>query len=168
MLLQHFYTGLDNESAQHLNITSGGSFAHLTPAEGREILDKTLDRTSFIYVPEPTSAKPEVRHEEVPLIESEQLESQSIDSTPEPSPELKSETPEEEDPHPLEFLQNFEEDLFKDYGNISNYSYQRRPQVPITPLDTSEKEYLHETLKGMTIMMSDEWLKEGELSSKPI
>jgi len=156
MLLQHFYTGLDNESAQHLNITSGGSFAHLTPAEGREILDKTLDRTSFIYVPEPTSAKPEVRHEEVPLIESEQLESQSIDSTPEPSPKLKPETPEEEDRHPLEFLQNFEEDLFEDYGNTSKYSYQRRPQVPVPPLDPSEMEYLRETIKGLTIKMSDE------------
>ena len=112
LLLQYFYTGLDKESAYHLNITSGGSFAHLTPTEGRGILDKNLDRTSFACVPEPPSAEPEVHHEEVLVIESEQLESQSIDSTPEPSPELKSETPEEEDPHPLEFLQNFEEDLF--------------------------------------------------------
>ena len=122
MLLQHFYTGLDKESAHHLNITSGGLFAHLNPTEGREILDKILDRT-FVCVPEPTSAELEVRHEEVPAIESEQLESQSVDSTPRPSPKLKSETPEEEDPHPLEFLQNFEEDLFEDYGNTSNYSY---------------------------------------------
>jgi len=91
MLLQHFYTGLDKESAHHLNITSGGSFAHLTPTEGREILDKILDRTSFVCVPEPSSIEPEVRHEEVPAIESEQLESQSVDSTPEPSPELKHE-----------------------------------------------------------------------------
>ena len=112
MLLQHFYTGLDKESAHHLNITSGGSFAHLTPTKGRGILDKNLDITSFACVPEPPSAEPEVHHEEVLVIESEQLESQSIDSTPEPSPELKSKTPEEEDPHPLEFLQNFEEDLF--------------------------------------------------------
>ena len=125
MLLQHFYTGLDKESAYHLNITSGGSFVHLTPAEGREILDKILDRMSYILVPEPPSAEPEVRHEEVPVIESEQLERQSIDSTPEPSAELKPETPEEEDSHPLEFLQNFEQDFFEDYGNISNYSYQR-------------------------------------------
>ena len=72
---------------------------------------------------EPSSVEPEVRQEEVPAIESEQLESQFVDSTPRPSPELKSETPEEEDPHPLEFLQNFEEDLFEHYGNTSNYSY---------------------------------------------
>jgi len=91
ILLQHFYTRLDKESAHHLNITSGGSFAHLTPTEGREILDKILDITSFVCVPEPSSIELEVRHEEVPAIESEQLESQSVDSTPEPSPELKHE-----------------------------------------------------------------------------
>jgi hypothetical protein len=108
LLLQHFYMGLDEESAHHLNITSGGSFAHLTPTKGREILDKILDRTSFVCVPEPPSAEPEVRHEDVPVIESEQLQCPSIDSTSEPSPELKSETPEEEDPHPLEFLPKFQ------------------------------------------------------------
>ena len=117
---------------------------------------------------EPSSVEPQVCHEEVPAIESGQLESQYVDSTLEPSPELKFETPEKEDPQPQEFLQNFEEDRFEDYGNTSNYSYQRRPQVPVTPLDPSEKEYLCETIKGLTIMMSDEWLKEGELSSKPI
>ena len=89
MLLQHFYTGLDKESAHHLNITSGGSFAHLTPTEGRGILDKNLDRTSFACVPEPPSAEPEVHQEEAPVIKSEPLESQSVDSTSEPSPKLK-------------------------------------------------------------------------------
>ena len=89
----------------------------------REILDKILDRTSFVCVSGASSVEPKVHHEEVPAIEFEQLESQSIDSTPEPSPELKSKTPEEENPHPLEFLQNFEEDLFEHYGNTSNYSY---------------------------------------------
>ena len=88
---QHFYMRLDKESAHHLNITSGGSFAHLTPTEGREILDKILDRTSFVCEHKPPSAEPEACHEEVPAIESEQLESQSVDSTPEPSPELKHE-----------------------------------------------------------------------------
>ena len=35
-------------------------------------------------------------------------------------------------------------------------------------MDPSEEEYLRETIKGLTIMMSDKWLKEGELSLKPI
>ena len=39
ILLQHFYAGLDKESAHHLDLTFGGSFAHLTPSEGREVLN---------------------------------------------------------------------------------------------------------------------------------
>ena len=43
VLLQHFYIKLDTESAFYLDVTSGGSFAHKTPSEGRKILDcKTL------------------------------------------------------------------------------------------------------------------------------
>ena len=59
------------------------------------------------------------------MIESEPLKSQSVDSTSEPSPKLKPETPEEEDPLPLEFFQSFEDDLFEDFENISNYLYQK-------------------------------------------
>ena len=76
---------------------------------------------------EPFSVELKVHQEEVPTIESEQLESQSVDSTPEPSPELKPEIPEKEDPQPLKFLHNFEEDLFENFRNASNYSYHRRP-----------------------------------------
>jgi len=35
-------------------------------------------------------------------------------------------------------------------------------------LNPSKKEYLLDTIKGLTIMMINEWLKEGELSLKPI
>ena len=45
LLLQHFYAGLDKEFAQHLGLTSGGSFAHLTTTEGREVRNKILDKT---------------------------------------------------------------------------------------------------------------------------
>ena len=54
-----------------------------------------MDKTSFICVPELPLAKSEVRQEEVSMVEFELTESQSIDLTPEPSPELKHETPEE-------------------------------------------------------------------------
>ena len=103
-MLQHFYASLDKESAHHLDLTSGGSFAYLTPTEGREVLNRILDRTSFVCAHEPTPSEPEVCHEEALVVESEPLGSQPVDSTSEPSPELKSETPEEEDPLPLEFL----------------------------------------------------------------
>ena len=125
LLLQHFYAGLDKESAHHLDLTSGGSFAHLTPFEGREVLNKILDRTSFIYIHEPVPTEPEMRHEEPSEIESEPLESQSVVSIPKTSPELKPETPEEEDPLPLEFLRSIEPDLFEDFGNTLRYFCQR-------------------------------------------
>ena len=72
-------------------ITSGGSFAHLTPAESREVLDKILDRTSFVCIHEPVPTDPEMR-------QAEPSEIESVDSIYETAPEHKSETSEEEDP----------------------------------------------------------------------
>ena len=119
LLLQHFYAGLDKESALHLDLTSGGSFAHLTPSEGREVLNRILDITSFICIHEPIPTEPEMCQEETSEIESVYLDSQSVDSIPEPSPELKPETLEEEDSLPPEFLRSIEYDLFEDFGNTS-------------------------------------------------
>ena len=68
-------------------------------------------------------------------------------SISEPSPELKPETPEEEDPLPPEFLQSIECDFFEDFGNTSTYFYQKRPSVPVTPMDPSEENYLRETIQ---------------------
>ena len=118
-MLQHFYAGLDKESPHHLDLTSGRSFAHLTPSEGREVLNGILDRTSFVCIHEPIPTEPEMRQEETSEIESKSLESQSIDLTPEPSPELKLETP--------------EDDLFENFGNTSNYFYHKRPPALVTP-----------------------------------
>jgi hypothetical protein len=66
-----------------------------------------------------------MRQEETSEIELEPIESQSIDSTPNPSPELKPETLEEEDPLPSKFLQSIEYDLYEDFGNTSRYFYQK-------------------------------------------
>jgi hypothetical protein len=60
-----------------------------------------------------------MHHEEPLEIESGPLESQSVDSTYETSPELKSETSKEEDPLPPEFLQSIVSNLFEDFGNTS-------------------------------------------------
>ena len=125
LLLQHFYTRHDKESAHHLDLTSGGSFAHLTPIEGKEVLNKIMDRTSFVCVHEPPLVESEMCQEEIPVIEYEPTERQSIDLTPEPFQQIKPETPEEEDPQPLEFLQDFEDDLSEDFGNTSNFFYQK-------------------------------------------
>ena len=71
LLLQHFYADLEKESAHHLDLTSVGCFAHLTPTEGREVLNTILDRTSFICIHEPTPAEPEMHEEEASEIESD-------------------------------------------------------------------------------------------------
>jgi len=100
LLLQYFYVGLDKESAHQLDLTSGASFAHLTPAESREVLDKILERTSFVCIHEPVPTELEMRQAEPSEIESESPESQSVDSIYETAPEHKYETSEEEDPLP--------------------------------------------------------------------
>jgi hypothetical protein len=47
ILLQHFRMGLDVESAKFLDISSGGSFTHLTPSDGKVILRKILENTPY-------------------------------------------------------------------------------------------------------------------------
>ena len=63
-------------------------------------------------------------------------------SISEPSPELKPETPGEEDSLPPEFLRSIEYNLFKDFGNTSRYFYEKRPSVPVILMDPSEENYL--------------------------
>jgi len=142
LLLQHFYAILDKVSAHHLDLTSGGSFAHLTPSEGREVLNKILDRTSFICIHEPVPTEPEMRHEEPSEIESKPSKSQLVDSIYETAPELKSETSEEEDSLPPEFLRSIKPGVFEDFGNTSKYFCQKRLPSPVTPIDPLEEDYL--------------------------
>jgi hypothetical protein len=80
-----------------------------------------------------------------------------------PSPEPK--TPEEE-VQPLEFPL-FEDELFEDFENTSNCSCQKKP-VPITALDPLDKDFLRESIKELTAIMSSEWVEEVELSSEEI
>ena len=92
VLLQHFQYGLDKESVENLDISAGGSFAHKTTVEGRELLDLILENDSFGQ----SEAVPEVEiiHEEPLHVESEP------DSTAESS--SQSQEPEEEEIHPPE------------------------------------------------------------------
>jgi predicted subunit of tRNA(5-methylaminomethyl-2-thiouridylate) methyltransferase len=48
----------------YIDITAGGSFAHKTIAEGREILDKIMENTCFVCESETPHAKLEEQHEE--------------------------------------------------------------------------------------------------------
>ena len=68
----------------------------------------------------------------------------------------------------------FEDELFNEYGNISNYHTMRRPQKSRKsssneePLDPSEEVFLKKTTKELVSIISNEWLEESELSSDVI
>jgi hypothetical protein len=155
LLLQHLYTGLNKEDAHYLDVTTGGSFSHKTLAEGKEILDKIMERTSFICKCEPPRVESEVHHEEALVAENESTDIQPLDSTPKSSPDPEPETPKEEDPLPLEFLHSFKEDLFEDFGNTSNYLCQKRSPILITLFEPYEKKFFRETIKELTTLLSD-------------
>jgi hypothetical protein len=124
-LLQHLYTGLSKENAHYLIVTTGGLFTQKALAKGREIVNKIMENTSFVCKCEPPRVESKVYHEKILAAESESIDTQSLDLTPKFSPDPEPETPKEEEPLPLEFLHSFKEDLFEDFGNISNYLCQK-------------------------------------------
>ena len=70
VFLQHFYIGLDTESAFYLDVTSGGSFTHKTPSKGRKILDRITENTSFGSNSEPSNEECMSSHEDILAAES--------------------------------------------------------------------------------------------------
>ena len=48
VLLEHFNSGLNMDSASYLDMTAGGSFTHKTLAEGMGILEIISKNTSFV------------------------------------------------------------------------------------------------------------------------
>ena len=64
----------------------------------------------------------------------------------------------------------FEDELFDEYGNTSNYHTMRRPHKPRKSssneeiVDPSEEAFLKKTTKELVSIISDEWLEESELS----
>ena len=79
---------------------------------------------------------------------------------PNPEPPKKEETP------ILDFMLEFEDELFDEYGNTSNYHNMRRPQKPRKsssneePLDPSGESFLEKTTKELVSIISNEWLEE--------
>ena len=68
----------------------------------------------------------------------------------------------------------FEDELFAEYRNTSNYHTMRKPQKPrkSSPheeiFDPSEEAFLKKTTKELVSIISNEWLEESELSSDVI
>src|SRR6185312_16364737 len=84
VFLQHFYIGLDTESAFYLDVTSGGSFAHKTPSEGRKILDHITENTSFIANSEPSKEECTSSHEDILAAKSNPSPPTTLDSALKP------------------------------------------------------------------------------------
>jgi hypothetical protein len=61
---------------------------------------------------------------------------------------------EEDESSPLELLFEFEEDIFEDYGNISNYPIQVRPQAKTTPFEPREESMAIEHIQSLSAIMS--------------
>jgi len=124
--------------------------------KGEALLDHILVNTPPL---EPLRVEPELNHEEVSLTEAE-----PIISLEGPSPEL--EDPEEGfQPSKLPY---FKDEFFEEFGNTLKYSCQKRPPIPVTPCDLVDKEFLKESIKGLTAITSGEWVEEAKLSSEEI
>ena len=100
MLLQHFYIGLDTESALYLDIAARGSFSHKTPFEGREILDRITENTSFIANTRSSQEEHMPSHEDILAAELDLSPPTNIDSALEPS--SKPQATQEEEIQPSE------------------------------------------------------------------
>jgi hypothetical protein len=170
MLLQHFYVGLSRETAQLLDTTSGGSFLHCSASEGRNILRKILENTpnTSIYDDVPKDVVEKIPEEEPLIVEPEPLatplEASTVLQVPEP--------PKVEEIPPLENMSEFEDELFSDFRNTSNYSAIRKSLAKSAPNqhlpDPTEEKFLRKTVKELTTIISNEWLGESKLSLEVI
>jgi hypothetical protein len=131
MLLQHFYVGLSGETTQLLDTSSGGSFLHLSASEGREILTKILENTPYTSSPDdPPEDLVEIAPKEEPMI----VEPEPLATPLEASTILQVLEPPKEQEIPLsEDMFKFEEYLFSNFGNTSNYSAMRKSLAPSAP-----------------------------------
>ena len=84
------------------------------------------------------------------------------------------EPPEKEKTPILDFMLEFEDEIFDEYGDTLNYHTMRRPQKPRKSssneelLDPFEEAFLKKTTKELVSIISNEWLEESELSSDAI
>jgi hypothetical protein len=92
------------------------------------------------------------------------LEASTVLQVPEPPKE-------EEIPH-LENMFEFDEDLFFDFGNTSNYYAIRKSLAPSAHNqhlpDPTKNKFLKKTVKDLIMIGSNEWLGESKLSLEVI
>lgn len=98
-----------------------------------------------------------LKHEEPSTVEWEPVPSISQDSTFKLS--SKPREPEEEEIQLSEISIEFEDGHSEDNEITSNYSCQKRPPAPGSPFELLEENFLKETVRELTTIMSDELLR---------
>jgi hypothetical protein len=143
---------------------------HLSASEGREILTRILENTPYTSIPnDPLEDIVETAPEEEPMI----VELEPLATPLESSTILQVlEPPKEEEIPLLEDMFKFEEYLFSNFGNTSNYSTIRKSLAPSAPnqhlSDPTKDTLLKENMKEFTTIISNDWLIESELSHEVI
>jgi hypothetical protein len=140
---------------------AAGAFMHITVERAKTILMNILNNL------------PEEREE---LLEETQIaEPRLFLESSQPSAVLEPKlTQEEEVKTPLsDFMLDFEDDLFTEFGNTSNYHVIMKPQESRESknanfLHPDDVEFLKKTTKELISVLSDEWLEEPELSNEII
>jgi len=175
LLHYHFYRGLNKEAALPLDIASGGSFLHKLVSEGKAILEKILENTPYTdifdeFPEEENKVEPSPdQQEEIHATEYEIKSNPSNYLVAKESPTMGTQpTLEDDEPHPSTFLPKIEDGLFEDFGKASNLPLQVKPLVYPTSFEDGDGlpngPLLMEHIKGLSAIMSREWLAEMELS----
>jgi hypothetical protein len=101
------------------NVASGGSFLHISVTKARKLLDKIL------------ADKLEEPPEENPLEKESQIAKPEYLPNPLQTSAIPTFEPLEKEETPIsDFIIDFEDELFIEYGNTSNYYSIRKPQEP--------------------------------------
>jgi virulence-associated protein VagC len=122
---------------------------HKTPSEGRTILDRILENTSFMTQSNELQPEASVSKIEEPLtIEPLAEPTTSASSNDEKVPEQPSvENEEIQTPDRATIL--FRDGIDEDYGNTLNYFSKKTPLIPLSPPDPMELGFLRETVREL-------------------
>jgi hypothetical protein len=106
--------GLDRKTSKYLNLASQGSFLHISAAKGREHLLNISQATPTYEAKQKFSEEKEFHIAEHEII-------------PNPSQPSAVLIPGEEETPVSDFIFEFEDEYFTEFGNTSNYHTIRKP-----------------------------------------
>ena len=130
----------------------GGSLAYKTPEEGKEILDRLVQ-----------NVLPDHDRVFVQLDDSASIKTQP---TSPKSPPANESIDQDDDSFRIEDIFYFEDEIFEDYGNTSNYFFEKKPQkVVIT--DPWERKFFAESTTQNSAILSEGWSVASATSHSP-